>query len=527
MVTGGFSDGVMEIALKGRIDSTSAPDTEKEIMSLLDGRDNVPVVLDAGDLEYISSAGLRVLLHLKKSNPDLKIINVDSEIYEILDMTGFTQMMEVKRAIREISLEGCEQIGKGSNGTLYRIDQDTVVKVYNHADALADIQHEREMARIALILGIPTAISYDVVRVGETYGSVFELLNARSFSSILAEEPEKMDWCVKEYVDMLRKIHNTKVPEGKLPDMREEMISWTAFVKDYLPEKDGEKLMSLVQGVPADDHMIHGDYHTQNLMLQGDEILLIDMDTLAVGHPVFELGFMFNSFTGFSELDHSTILEFQGFDFETSQIFWHKAMELYLDTADEDRIREVTDKAAIIGYTRLMRREIRRNGLETEEGRNKIAYWKKRLGELLEKTDTLLFSRDELDIEADTKNLPKVLGFVEKHLSDIKCPMKARMQIMVAAEEIFVNIANYAYAPGKGRALVRVEVSEEPITVTITFIDKGTQYDPLKKRDPDVTLPATEREIGGLGIFLVKKTMDDVAYEYKDGQNILRLKKSL
>ena len=149
MVTGGFAEGVMEIALKGRIDSTSAPETEKEIMSLLDGRGSVPVVLDAGDLEYISSAGLRVLLHLKKNNPDLKIINVDSEIYEILDMTGFTQMMEVKRAIREISVEGCDMIGKGSNGTLYRIDQDTVVKVYNHADAQADIQHEREMARIA------------------------------------------------------------------------------------------------------------------------------------------------------------------------------------------------------------------------------------------------------------------------------------------------------------------------------------------------------------------------------------------
>ena len=309
--------------------------------------------------------------------------------------------------------------------------------------------------------------------------------------------------------------------------MREEMISWAAFVKDYLPEKDGEKLMSLIRDIPTDDHMIHGDYHTQNLMLQGDEILLIDMDTLAVGHPIFELGFMFNSFTGFSELNHDTILEFQGFDFETSQVFWHKVMEAYLDTDDEDRIRDITDKAAIIGYTRLMRREIRRNGLETEEGRNKIAFWKKRLGELLEKTDTLLFSRNELDIEADTKNLSKVLGFVEKHLSAIKCPMKARMQIMVAAEEIFVNIANYAYAPGKGRARVRVEVTKEPITVTITFIDKGTQYDPLKKRDPDVTLPATEREIGGLGIFLVKKTMDDVAYEYRDGQNILRLKKNL
>ena len=104
---------------------------------------------------------------------------------------------------------------------------------------------------------------------------------------------------------------------------------------------------------------------------------------------------------------------------------------------------------------------------------------------------------------------------------------KARMQIELAVEEIFVNIANYAYAPEIGRATVRVVVSDEPLTVTITFLDRGVPYDPLKKDDPDVTLSAADREIGGLGIFMTKKVMDDVSYEYKDGQNILTLKKRL
>ena len=526
-VTGAFKDGSLEIILDGRIDSTNAAEAESGIKELLDGRENVPVIVNARNLEYISSAGLRVLLHLKKQNADLKIINVSLEVYEILDMTGFTQMMEVQKAFREVSVEGCEEIGHGANGTLYRIDQDNVVKVYKNADALADIQHEREVARLALILGIPTAISYDVVRVGNSFGSVFELLNARSFSSILATEPEKMDWCVNEYVKVLKKIHATEVPEGKLPDMRETALSWADFVKDYLPEKHAAKLFSLIQSIPHDDHMIHGDYHTQNLMVQGEDILLIDMDTLAVGHPIFELGSIFNAFVGFSEQDHSVILHFQGFDFETAQTFFHKVMKAYLGTDDEEWIRSVVDKARIIGYTRLMRREIRRHGLETEEGKAKIAFWQEKLGELLEKTDTLLYDRNELDIEADVANLPQVLEFVEKHLADADCPMKASMQITVAVEEIFVNIANYAYAPDRGRARVRVEISQEPIVVTVTFIDKGVPYDPLGKQDPDVTLPASERAIGGLGIFLVKKTMDDVTYEYKDGQNILRLKKNL
>ena len=381
----------MAIKLKGRIDSNNAPAIEKEILSQLAGQNGEPVVIDASDLEYISSAGLRVLLRVRKSHPDMRVTGVNSEVYEIFDMTGFTEMMTVEKAYRVVSVEGCEEIGRGANGTIYRIDRDNVVKVYNNADALEDIQHEREVAKLALILGIPTAISYDVVKVGESYGSVFELLNASSFSKILATEPEKMDWCVKEYVELLKKIHGTLVPSGKLPDMRETVLSWARFMQDHLPEKAGKKLLALVEAVPHDDHMIHGDYHTKNVELQNDEVLLIDMDTLAVGHPIFELASMFNSFVGYSEFDHEIIKSFQGFDFETGSAFWHKSLAAYLETDDEERIREVEDKARIIGYTRMIRRSIRRKGAETEKGRAEIAFWTEQLLALLERTDTLLF----------------------------------------------------------------------------------------------------------------------------------------
>ncbi|MBQ1390399.1 MAG: anti-sigma factor antagonist, partial [Firmicutes bacterium] len=302
----------VRIPLTGRIDSGNAPAVEEQLREALAGKENTPVILDAADLNYISSAGLRVILRIRKTHPELTIQNTNPEIYEILEMTGFTEMMTVEKAYRVVSVEGCEEIGRGSNGIIYRIDQDNVVKVYRNADALAEIQHEREVARLALILGIPTAISYDVVRVGDSYGSVFELLNARSFSKILADEPEKMDWCLQEYVGMLKRIHGTLVPKGKLPDMRETALDWARFVRDYLPPEAGDKLVALVEAVPQDDHMIHGDYHTKNLELQGDEVLLIDMDTLAVGHPVFELASIFNAFVGFSELNPEQIKAFQG-----------------------------------------------------------------------------------------------------------------------------------------------------------------------------------------------------------------------
>ena len=515
------------VRLKGRIDSNNAAQTEAEIMSELKQNNAVNVEMDASELEYISSAGLRMVLHVMKSYPGVKITGANPDVYEILQMTGFTEMMDVEKAYKVISIEGCEEIGRGSKGIVYRVDQDNVVKVYHNPGALSDIQHEREVARLALILGIPTAISYDVVKVGNSYGSVFELLNAKPFASILANEPDRMDWCVKEYVDMLKKIHGTVVPEGKLPKIKDTVIKWLDIIKNDMPERSLEKLRSLIEAVPDDDHMIHGDYHTQNIVLQGDEVLLIDMDTLSVGNPIFELAFMFNAYKGFSELHHEVIESFQGFDFEIGQKFWHKVLESYLGTTNERKIREVETKASIIGYTRLLRRAISRNQLTTDEAREEFEYRKNKLIAILDETDTLLFDPDELVLDAEVENLDEVQAFVGERLEGTKCTMKAKMQIDLVVEEVFVNIAHYAYAPGKGKVSVKADVADDRSAITITFRDRGMQYDPLSREDPDITLPLEQREVGGLGVYLTKKLMDESSYEYKDGQNILTVKKIL
>ena len=133
----------------------------------------------------------------------------------------------------------------------------------------------------------------------------------------------------------------------------------------------------------------------------------------------------------------------------------------------------------------------------------------------------------ELTIAAKVENIEVVTNFVNEQLEALDCPMKAQMQIDIAIDELFGNIAHYAYNPEIGKATVRVEVIEDPLAVTITFIDKGVPYDPLAKADPDTTLSAEERDIGGLGIYMVKKSMDEITYEYKDGQNILAIKKNL
>lgn len=133
----------------------------------------------------------------------------------------------------------------------------------------------------------------------------------------------------------------------------------------------------------------------------------------------------------------------------------------------------------------------------------------------------------ELTIAATVENIEAVTAFVNQQLEELACPMKAQMQINIAIDELFSNIAHYSYNPEIGQATVRVEVMENPLAVSITFIDNGVPYDPLSKGDPDLTLSAEERQIGGLGTYMVKKSMDEITYEYKDGQNILSIKKCI
>ena len=388
-VTMKTENGTPVLHFSGRITSANAAEAEQQANAALGDYSGKALTLDLNDLEYISSAGLRVLLRLRKRFAGMEMVNVSSDVYEIFEMTGFTEMMPISKAYRRISVDGCEVIGQGANGKVYRIDPDTIVKVYYNPDALPDIHRERELARTAFVLGVPTAIPYDVVRVGEGYGSVFELLNAKSFSKLIAADPDGLEGYVRQFVDLMKLIHDTTVKPGVMPQMRTVALDWADFLRDYLPEEKWQKLHDLIAAVPEQLTMLHGDYHTKNVMLQNGEVILIDMDTLCTGHPVFELASVYNAFVGFSELDESVAMKFQGFSADTCRRIWELVLEMYFDEADEETRALRAKQAMLIGYTRLMRRRIRRGGLEDPVGQQEIACYKQHILELLDQVDRL------------------------------------------------------------------------------------------------------------------------------------------
>ena len=388
-VTHRIDKDILYIAVEGRIDASNAAEAEEKIFSIKNNNPGKHTVVDADQLEYISSAGLRVILRLRKEDANLAIINVAADVYEVFDMTGFTDMVTIEKAYRRMSVEGCEFIAKGANGAVYRYDDETILKTYFAKDALPEIKQERENARKAFVLGINTAIPYGIVRVGDSYGTVTELLNATSVTKLIRANPDDLTQAATYYIDMLKSIHSIVVEDGEVPDMKETALAWADFVAPHLPEAQAKKLRALIEAVPKRNTLMHGDYHTNNIMVQNGEPLLIDMDTLCMGHPVFELGSMYNAFVGYSELDHQNMMEFFGYSFETAGKFWELSLKRYLGTEDEEVCRSVMEKAMIIGYTRILRRSIRRP--HEADSAAKIARSKEMLAYLLNKVDTLTF----------------------------------------------------------------------------------------------------------------------------------------
>lgn len=384
-----FENNLLTIYLEGRVDTSNADAREKEILEIRNSNPDGNVVLDVENLDYISSAGLRVVLRFRKANASLRIINASSEIYDIFEMTGFTEMIPVEKAYRKLSVDGCEIIGQGAKGTVYRYSPDIVVKVYKNPDSLPDIINERSLARKAFVLGIPTAIPYDVVRVGNSYGSVFELLEAKSFSKLIRANPENMSEYAKIFADMLQQIHHTNVNADDMPDVKIRINHWLEDIKPEFDDSSNAKMKQLVDDVPNTLNMLHCDYHTNNIMMQNGETLLIDMDTLSHGHPIFELANIYITYVGFGEIDPTVVEKFLNLPYDTSIKFWDVFLPFYLGTDNPEEIEKANNKVKLLSYIRLMRHTLRR-GLGNEgDGAKTVELCKGKILELLEKVDTL------------------------------------------------------------------------------------------------------------------------------------------
>ena len=295
------------------------------------------------------------------------------------------------RKYKEVSVDGCELLGRGAKGEVYRYDDELVIKVFNENNTYRDVEQEIAQARKAFILGIPTAISFGIVSVGNRYGAMFEMVDSDTLSRCIARSPGQVDQFAGLMADLATVIHGIEVSEDSgFPytfDRIKEYIEGGICAEDSVL---GDKCLKLIEGIPSSETLVHGDFHTGNVFLQKGEPLLIDMDRISVGHPIFELSDLFYFYVILGEDDPSVVEKFMGFSYDTAKQFFDCFLRHYLKTEDEERLREVTEKASLIGYSRLIHK-FRKKGTVADANKPKIQRCIGKITEIANRLDSLAF----------------------------------------------------------------------------------------------------------------------------------------
>ena len=338
------------LILAGRLDTATSAKASADIERALA---TVPVIsrltCDAGQLEYISSSGLRVLLSLAKRYKDFRITEVQSLVYEVLDTTGFTKIMTVERALRQLSVEGCEVIGVGGVGTVYRLDGDTIIKVFREGTTIEEVRREITMSKEAFVMGMPTAISFDVVRVGSQYGLVYELLQADTLSACIKREPERIDEFARKYAELFHQLHAIEVPGGSsVPCAIERERQQIRHIRRYFPQESIDLMLRIVDAIPNANRLLHLDLQTKNAMVQNGELMLIDMGEVGYGHPLLDLGHAYSAMVTLVG-DYDKII---GMPRELGQKLWSRAIDYYLEGIPAEVVKQRKAQIEVVSCVR-------------------------------------------------------------------------------------------------------------------------------------------------------------------------------
>ena len=376
-----LNERVLTLYFEGELNSYNADNMEKEIEDVVSKQDFDTLYLDFSNLHYISSAGLRIILKLKQKYNDTHVIEASLEIYDVLNMTGFTNIMDVKKALKRVYISGAQVIGEGYFSTVYRIDKDTIIKVFNRTSDPEQIERELKLAKEAFVRGIPTAISFDIVKVDDKYGVRFEMLDCMPLRDAFINNPEQYESLVDRYAALLKKINTTECDDVAIPMIKYKMIEKLESFKDEFEPKVYEKCHKLLSDVPDRNTFIHGDCHFKHIMVQGDELLLIDMDTLSRGHPIFELARLRAPYIAFEELMPGNSTTFFKIGKELIDKIYHDLIVKYFGKFDQN----IEDKIALVSYVHMCV-WIKKN---TPEKTDAFKYFYEKLKVLVEKVDDL------------------------------------------------------------------------------------------------------------------------------------------
>ncbi len=281
------------VVINGNLDSNTAPKLEAQ----LDVTGVREIVVDFTECPYISSAGIRILLmaHRRMAAAGGKFIarNLSPTVREVFDLTGISRVISITKTAREISIEGRELLSSGVCGECFRLDDETVVKLYKDGIDLGMAELEKRYAQAAFVLGIPTAVSYDVVTCGTRSGIVFELLNAELFSAVIRRDPQQIDRHAQRLADLATSLHAAKGDEEVLPRLKDRIRDYINQLHGVFEPAEIALLLARLEVIPDADTCVHFDLHSSNIMEQDGELVIIDMGDFSIGSNYFDIGLLY------------------------------------------------------------------------------------------------------------------------------------------------------------------------------------------------------------------------------------------
>lgn len=342
----------LTVFIEGRLDTDSSSRIEEEITDLCKENLHTSLTIDASELQYIASSGLRTVLKLAKAEKNFKIINVPSPIYSVFEMTGFNKIMDISKTLRRINIDDCEILGRGGTGAIYRISEDEIIKVNYNASDMESLKTELVKAKEAFLLGVPTAISFDIVDCGEgRHGVIYETIKSKCIGEHMQNNPEKIDEYTARYVAQLNHLHNIRTDNKVFHNAKDNFIKQMQQTSQYLTEEEIAGLNRVLDALPVGQTLVHGDAHPKNIMMQGDDMFWIDMEMMSVGHPIYDI-IAISVVAKISSSDERAI-QLSGMNVENLKRFERSFIRHYFKTEDEDMIARYSD---ILGMLRQVRR---------------------------------------------------------------------------------------------------------------------------------------------------------------------------
>ena len=346
-----LDNDVLFVSLEGRLDTEAAVKFEVELAEVCKANAHGALTIDAAELEYVASSGLRTILKLAKTEKNFKIVNVSSSVYSVFEMTGFARIINISKALRKIDLEQCEKIGFGGNGAVYRISEDEIVKVNYNPATDAELDSELTKAKEAFLLGVPTAISFDLVDCGEgRRGVVYETIKSKSLGETIQSNPELMEELTDKYIAQLNLLHSIHTENPVFGNMKDNYRMQVENASKFLTEEEGKMLEMVLDALPEGDILVHGDAHTKNVMIQNGEMLWIDMEGMSAGHPIYDLISIAAVLNGMRT--DEMILDIAGMDNATMARLKDCFIRKYFNTEDPEMIQRYS---SLIDALRLIR----------------------------------------------------------------------------------------------------------------------------------------------------------------------------